>query len=119
MTLELDYGEHETTITEAERVRVHSYDFFGTLVEKVSVADDVEYAQDFYYNWDFRRERSTDALGRLTQMDWNSCCGQLSSITDAQGHTTAMVYDGQNNRTAYTDAADRTTHYEYEDNLLT
>jgi RHS repeat-associated protein/uncharacterized repeat protein (TIGR01451 family) len=113
--LTLTYDEHATTVVEAGQEQVYRYDLFGAVVGQVDAAGQ---AQNYDYNWDFRRERSTDALGRTTLMEWNDCCGQLATITNTLGQVTRMEYDELNNLSARTDALGRTTTYEYQGNNL-
>jgi len=111
VAIELEYDGDETHLWEAGRETVHRYDLFGALVEEVDAAG---HEQGRAYNWDFRPEQTTDALGRVTRMEWNSCCGQLSVITDSLGNATRMEYDGRGNLLWMTDAAGHTTRYEYD-----
>ena len=117
VTLTLSYGEDATTITESGRTapQVHYYDVFGTLVSDV---DSMRHDESYEYNGDYQRVRSVDALGHATLMEWSSCCGRLSSITDPRGHVTRMNYDDHGNLLSRTDALSRTTTYNYDDNRL-
>lgn len=66
--------------------------------------NDVTLIRGLTYTPNMKIATETDALGRVTSFDYGLCCDRLKTITDPAGFQTQFVYDFNGNRTSVTDA---------------
>ena len=99
-------------ITDAlENERTHAYDARGTLTTKT---DPYGVTTKTYLS-NFRPFQVKDALGNITNLNWNANGTNLRRVVDAVGNQTDIDYGDFNNPTSIIDPMDYETVYIYED----
>jgi RHS repeat-associated protein len=111
--VEIEYNPDGTrTITDALlHDSTHAYDSRGTLTSESNPYGTT--AKTYLSN--FRPFQTTDALGNITNLNWNGKGTNLTRIMDAVGNQTDIDYGNVNNPTSIIDPMGYETVYIYED----
>lgn len=109
-------GQVLTVTDPLGNVTTNAYDAKGNLVSVTVPAPDGQTAASvtqFTYDNKGQLIQITDPLNHPTTVAYNSV-GLVSSITDAQQHTTSYEYDARGNRAAVIDALNHRTAFAYD-----
>lgn len=118
LVVELTYNaDGTTTVRDAlNNTGTHTYDYRKTLTDQTNPASGTT---SITYDANFRPESITDANGKTTELVWNGNGANLLQLRDPLNGQVSLAYDANNNVTSIVDQNNYLTTYTYSGTNMT